>query len=202
MAHLHVPRDHANRRIVITGGPGAGKTAILDLARRSLCEHVTIVPEAASILFGGGFPRRRDDVARAAAQRAIYHVQVELETALAVGAGAALALCDRGTVDGAAYWPGPIDEFFGHVGTTIEAEFSRYHTVIHLRTPPDGRYTHNALRIESAAEAAAIDERIAAVWHHHPRYFVVESTGKFMVKAGRALELIRAELPACCEGGA
>ena len=40
-----------SRRIALTGGPGAGKTAVLELARRLLCEHVHILPEAPGIVF-------------------------------------------------------------------------------------------------------------------------------------------------------
>src|SRR6185295_8814559 len=102
---------HVPRRIVLTGGPGAGKTAALELIRRaSFCDHVQMLPEAAGIVFGGGFPRRRDAGGRKAAQRAIFHVQRALEEARAAD-NAAIVLCDRGTVDGAAYWPGP-DDFF------------------------------------------------------------------------------------------
>ncbi|MDB4538236.1 AAA family ATPase [Akkermansiaceae bacterium] len=45
------------RRIVITGGPGGGKTTAADFFRREIGEQVLIVPEAATILFSGGFPR-------------------------------------------------------------------------------------------------------------------------------------------------
>ncbi len=31
--------------MVLTGGPGAGKTAILELVRRTLCPHVALLPE-------------------------------------------------------------------------------------------------------------------------------------------------------------
>ena len=30
--------------VVITGGPGAGKTAVLEVARRYLCEHIAVLP--------------------------------------------------------------------------------------------------------------------------------------------------------------
>jgi hypothetical protein len=65
--------------VVITGGPGAGKTAILEVARQHLCEHVVVLPEAAGIVFGGGFWRKSSVASRKAAQRAIYHVQSEFE---------------------------------------------------------------------------------------------------------------------------
>ena len=81
--------------IQIAGGPGAGKTAVLELAKRDLGRHVQILPEAASIVFGGGFPRLKDDVARRSAQRAIYHVQNELEVIGTLG-GVELALSEAG----------------------------------------------------------------------------------------------------------
>ena len=68
---------HPPRRIVLTGGPGAGKTAVLEMMRKTLCEHVKVVPEAASIVFGGGFPRTQPLEARRAAQRAIFFMQRE-----------------------------------------------------------------------------------------------------------------------------
>jgi len=108
-------------------------------------------------------------------------------------------LCDRGTVDAAAYWPGP-EEFWLAVGTTLEEHLGRYQAVIHLRTPrPSSGYDHsNPLRTESAAEAAAIDQRILKAWERHPRRSVVEEAPDFMTKAARALEVLRAELPGCC----
>ena len=44
-------------RIVLTGGPGGGKTTAGDLFRREFGERVVLVPEAATLLFSGGFPR-------------------------------------------------------------------------------------------------------------------------------------------------
>ena len=58
--------------MVITGGPGAGKTALLEVVRHHFCSHVAVLGESASILFGGGFPRRQSAPSRKAAQRAIY----------------------------------------------------------------------------------------------------------------------------------
>lgn len=67
---------HDPQLVVITGGPGAGKTAVLELARRSLGRHVLVLPEAAGIVFGGGFP---SEAAQRASQRAIFHIQRETE---------------------------------------------------------------------------------------------------------------------------
>lgn len=192
---------HAPRLCVLTGGPGGGKTAVLEIVRRHFCEHVIVLPEAASIVFGGGFPRGTSPAARRAAQRAIYHVEVELEALSLEEKKAGLVLCDRGTLDGGAYWPGSPEEFWAGFGTTREAELRRYAAVIHLRVPPaDGGYDHsNHLRSESAAEAARIDERIAAMWEGHPRRFFVENEKDFLTKATLAMYLVRRELPECCQ---
>lgn len=191
--------SHDGRLLVVTGGPGAGKTALLEIVRRHFCEHVAVLPEAASIIFGGGFPRRQSEPARRAGQRAIFRVQSELERMTIEERAAAVALCDRGTLDGLAYWPGDPESFFRDLGTTREAELARYRAVIHLRTPPAGEYNHrNPLRIESVKEAAAIDARIAVAWKGHPRVLFVDHAHKFFEKVARALELIRNEIPECC----
>jgi predicted ATPase len=190
---------HERRRVVLTGGPGAGKTAVLELIRQSFCEHVKVLPEAASVIFGGGFPREDDSECKRAAQRAIFYVQRELENA-GDSHNPTIVLCDRGTIDGLAYWPGSVDEFMASVGTTLGEQLARYHAVIHLRTPAEGHgyNKQNPLRTESAGAAAEVDRRILQAWEAHPRRFVVESTSEFLDKAAETLELLRSEMPECC----
>jgi predicted ATPase len=191
---------HEPKRLVLTGGPGAGKTAVLELIRQSFCQHVRVLPEAAGIVFGGGFPREDDLGCRRASQRAIFHVQRELE-ATGDSHNPAIVLCDRGTIDGLAYWPGSPDEFWSSVGATHDTELGRYDAVIHMRTPALSHgYNHeNPLRTESAAAAAEIDARIAQAWAPHPRRFIVESSLDFLDKAARAIQILRDEMPECCK---
>lgn len=190
--------EHPRKRIVLTGGPGAGKTAVLELAQQFFCRHLVLVPESASLLFRGGFPRGRNTAEQSATQRAIYYVQRELEAATEAADHAAAMLCDRGTVDSAAFWPGK-ESFWAEVGTTHEAELQRYDTVIHLRVPEPANYNqNNPHRIETAEQAAAIDLRIAEAWAGHPRRFLVDNAKTFLDKAHTALDLIEKELPACC----
>ena len=71
--------------------------------------------------------------------------------------------------------------------------------MIHLRTPPAASYNRdNPLRIESAAEAREIDERINQAWHAHPRRIVIDPEDDFLGKAAKALDALRTELPTCC----
>jgi predicted ATPase len=205
----HVPRGttpcgcrvetHSPKLVVLTGGPGAGKTAVLEMMRRCLCEHVVLLPEAATIVFGGGFPRVMAAGGRRAAQRAICALQRELEHLAFAEEPPCLVLCDRGTLDGLAYWTGGEGELLGSLGLERSVELARYHTVIHMRTPLAPRYeTSNTLRIETVREAIAIDARIEQAWAGHPRRLFVDSLEQFDEKAMRASALIRAELPSCC----
>lgn len=189
--------------VVVTGGPGAGKTAVLEMARRSFCKHIAILPEAAGIVFGGGFPRLASEVGRCASQRAIYHVQREMESAaLGHASEIVVALCDRGTIDGEAYWPRTPADYWASLDTQPDAELRRYSAVVHLRTPAlEQGFDHsNPLRVESAEQAAALDAKIAGAWAGHPRRIEVASTTDFLQKARVVLEIVRNELPACCHG--
>lgn len=191
-------KDTQNQKfIVLTGGPGAGKTAILELARRNFCKNLLIVPEAASIIFSGGFPRRENPVAKKSAQRVIVKVQQELERLVCEETQKCnYALCDRGTLDGLAYWPGDEESFFNETGLNKERELSRYHAVIHLQSPneTDGYNLSNPARTESAALATEIDNRILKVWQAHKNHYVIPSSKNFFEKAARALEIISTEL--------
>lgn len=195
---IHDARRGPAKRVVVTGGPGAGKTAVLELARRNLCAHVHVLPESARIVLGGGFPRGVSTFARRCAQRAIFHVQSQLEAMIADHDDVVLALCDRGTIDGLAYWPGDPKDFFEQLGTTLEAQLARYDAVIHLRTPDGEGYRNDAVRIETEREAHEIDARLVEVWSAHPRRVVIDSTTDFLVKAERALAFLRDELPEPC----
>lgn len=191
--------NHTPRLVVLTGGPGAGKTAVLEVLQQEACAHVMVLPEVATMLWKGGFPRRTTTSARRAAQRAITRVQVELQRLAIEAPTTALIVCDRGTLDGLAYWPGDPTEYFDDLGTTPERELARYSTVIHMQSATrEHGYQSTATRIETAEQAFEIDQRILAAWAHHPHRFIVETERTFLVKLDRVLALLRAEVPACC----
>lgn len=196
--------SHSNKLIttnliVLTGGPGAGKTAVLEMAKKTICEHVAILPEAASIIYSGGFWRLPSVSARTCAQVAIYHVQKELEKMI-VGEGKWLiGLCDRGTLDGLAYWPLEEEAFWEMNQSSLQKEYENYRAIIHLRTPTDkfGYNQQNPVRTESSIEARQIDDRIADIWKNHPDYNVIDSSEDFLTKAQIALGLISKYKGAC-----
>jgi len=178
--------------IVITGGPGAGKTAVLEMARRKFGADTLILPEAASIVFGGGFLRLPSPSAKRAAQRAIFHVQDELERLVVEEDKWKLVLCDRGTLDGLAYWPGDEVSYWSQIGSDRDTEFAKYAAVIHLRTPDlnNGYNNDYSLRTETAEQAGEIDRKIERIWSGHPCYMQIPSFLNFFDKVAQSLEQI------------
>jgi predicted ATPase len=187
-------------RIVLTGGPGGGKTTAADLFRREIGERVVIVPEAATILFQGGFPRSREGQALRLAQTTIFHVQRNLEDVQAAMYPGRTLLCDRGTVDGAAYWPGEPHHYFNAVGTTLHAVLHRYDAVIFFETAAVGGASiegGNPMRNESLEEAILIDSKLRTLWMKHPRFILVPHNTSFFKKISfglAALEGVVAQL--------
>lgn len=180
-------------RIVLTGGPGGGKTTAADLFRREIGESVVLVPESATLLFGGGFPRAKDLKAVLAAQRAIFHVQRNLEDTQAALFPGRILLCDRGTVDGAAYWPGEPHHFFNALGTTLEHELARYDAVIFFETAAAGDLQiegGNPVRNESNPEALKLDRKLRALWSKHPRFVLVPHNRSFFKKISFGLAVL------------
>ena len=187
-------------RVALTGGPGGGKTTAADLFRREIGERVVIVPEAATILFQGGFPRSHEPRATRYAQTAIFHVQRDLEDVQAALFPGRTLLCDRGTVDGAVYWPGQPHDYFNAVGTTLDAELARYDAVIFFETAARGGVSiegGNPIRNETLDEAVKLDNKLRALWSRHPRFILVPHNPSFFKKISfglAALEGVVAQL--------
>lgn len=178
-------------RVVLTGGPGGGKTTAADLYRRELGEDVVVVPEAATLLYLGGFPRRGIKEVREATQRAVYHVQRNLEEAQSAQFKSRVLLCDRGTIDGAVYWPGEPEGFFSELGTSIEKELSRYDAVIFFETAAVGGIAiegGNPVRVESLEQAVLLDSNLKKLWSKHSHFVFIPHNNSFLKKINSGLD--------------
>jgi hypothetical protein len=100
-------------------------------------------------------------------------------------------LCDRGTVDGAAYWPdSQPHEFFHAQGTTLKSELARYDAVLFFESAAVGGMMikgGNPARDESNDEAVEIDSKLRALWSQHPRFVLVPHNASFFKKISSGL---------------
>jgi predicted ATPase len=166
-------------RIVLTGGPGAGKTTVAAHMATARPDRFVVVPEAATQVYGRLRTRwdLLDDAGRRSAQIQIYRLQIEQERTAALAHPGKTLLLDRGSVDGAAYWPEGAENYWRTLGTTLEVELARYDMVIWLQSTAEiGLYDgdgSNPCRFEDAQQAIACGQQLAELWRGHPDYHAI-----------------------------
>ena len=173
------------KRIVLTGGPGGGKTTALDLIRREFSGKIATVPEAATMIFSGGIERSNNNQVLKAQQTAIFYLQKHLENIQRATFEHSIILCDRGSLDGLAYWPDGPDEFFKTMNTNLEDELARYDAVIFFESAAksgESIKSNNPIRNESENSAIILDDKLQAIWSQHPNFNLINSDESFINK--------------------
>ncbi len=184
-----------NVKVAVTGGPSGGKTTLIEALKKELAPRVKIVPEAASIIYRGGFPRVKSYDGFFHAQKAIYYIQREVEELRCKTHPEALIVCDRGSLDALAYWPDTEDNFFKVMQTNRELENKRYDWLIHLDTATEPDYDNsNEVRTENFHEALSLNEKIKKGWEGHPRRIIITADNDFIAKMKKATLVIEAIL--------
>ncbi|MDO5134195.1 MAG: AAA family ATPase [Eubacteriales bacterium] len=200
MAAKEVPGGKKISKIVLTGGPCAGKTTALswiknELSKRGYC--VLIVPETATELITGGVAPWTCDTNLRYQQ---YQMRLQLEkerifeqAAQYMKENRILIICDRGAIDNRAYMD---DLEFSTVLRGIgrnEVELrDTYDAVFHLVTAANGAveaYTtaNNQARRETVEEAVHIDEKLIAAWTGHPHLRIIDNSTPFEEKLHRVV---------------
>ena len=158
----NVPRKQTIFRIVITGGPCAGKTTAMSWIQNAFTRKgwlVLFVDETATQLSSGGAPwkltRNNREYQYRVTQLMLAKEEVFTAVARTFEADKVLVVCDRGALDNRAYMT---DEDFRYVQEKLgmsEVELrDHYDAVFHLVTAAKGAeefYTHanNAARYET-----------------------------------------------------
>ena len=173
------------KKIVLTGGPSGGKTTALSILKETFGKKIALVQEAATLIYSGGFPRTDNSPIHIVhAQKIIFYTARQLEELAEKTSDAKVMVCDRGTIDGAVYWPYGPEDFFKTMHTTLQTEMSRYDAVLHLSPPTNPAfYQSTHVRTESLEEAFKIDDKIMQIWKNHPNRFIVEGKEHFFEKA-------------------
>ena len=180
------------KKIVITGGPCAGKTTALSRIQRDLSHlgyTVLIVPETATALISGGVAPWTC-VTNVEYQKCQMRMQREKELVFEQAARTMpqdkiVIVCDRGELDNKAYMTD--DEFaevLDYLGMSETELRDGYDAVFHLVSAAKGAaefYTldNNEARYETAEQAAELDDRFIAAWTGHPYLRVIDNAQDF-----------------------
>lgn len=181
------------KKIVLTGGPCAGKTTAIQAIEKEFTEKgykVLIVPEAATILINSGIkPFGENSIASIEFQKQVITLQLTLETLANQTANLdtknTIILCDRGIMDDKAYVDSKEWKFLLKEFSTKELDLmSRYDLVLHLRTAALGKeefYTldNNSARTETPQEAIEKDQKTLDGWLGHEKLKIIGNETSF-----------------------
>ena len=194
-------------KIVVTGGPGGGKTTGMSWIRNAFTKlgyTVLFVPETATELITGGVAPWTCGT-NLDYQLCQMHLQLEKErvfeqAARSMHAEKLLIVCDRGAMDNRAYMDeAEFAQVLAAMGTTEVQLRDGYDAVFHMVTAAKGAerfYTtaNNSARTETVEEAAAMDDKLIAAWTGHPHLRVIDNTTDFEEKLKRLIAEIRSFL--------
>ncbi len=194
-------------KIVVTGGPCAGKTTAMSWIQNAFTQMgyaVLFVPETATELISGGVApwtlKTNTEYQLCQMQLQLEKEKVFLRAAQCMKQEKVLIVCDRGAMDNRAYMT---DAEFAEVLAQMKANEvelrDSYGAVFHLTTAAKGAvefYTtaNNAARTETPEMAAALDDRLIAAWTGHPHLRVIGNSGSFEEKMKRLIAEISAFL--------
>lgn len=186
------------RKIVITGGPCAGKSTAMSWIRNAFTHRgytVLIVPETATELITGGVAPwtcgSNEEYQKCQVELQLTKEKLFLQAAATMDAEKILVVCDRGVLDNKAYMN---KEEFEHVQRALrgdEVEWrDSYDAVFHLVTAANGAESYystanNAARYETVEEAIALDNRLISGWTGHRYLRIIDNSTDFEGKMKR-----------------
>lgn len=187
-------------KIVITGGPCAGKTTAMSWIQSNFTKmgyKVLFVPETATELITGGVAPwtcgSNLDYQKCQMQLQLEKERIFRQGAATMDADKVLIVCDRGALDNRAYMS---EVEFAQVLTSLGANEvqlrDNYDAVFHLVTAAKGAeafYTtaNNTARTETVEQAAALDDKLIAAWTGHPHLRIIDNATDFQDKLKRLI---------------
>lgn len=190
-------------KIVITGGPCAGKTTAMSWIQNAFTKlgyAVLFVDETATQLITGGAAPWLSASNREFQLQLLRLQQAKEKAFSEIGrtmkANKILVVCDRAAMDNCAYMS---EEEFGWVmkqmNTNKIALRDQYDAVFHLVTAAKGAekyYTlsNNQARTETVEQASALDDKLIAAWTGHPHFRVIDNSTSFEEKMIRLIKEI------------
>lgn len=192
------------KKIVLTGGPCAGKTtALVKIMEHfsSIGYKVFIIPELPTLFLQAGMDYLTDNKDLFyEGEKATLEMQIALEDKFLQMAKSVkqpvLIVCDRGTMDISTYMnPVLWNQIISDAKMNNEMLRSRYDAVLHLVSAADGAeqfYTTatNNKRTEGIELARILDKKVIQAWSEHPHLRVINNHEDFETKLERVLQEI------------
>lgn len=196
------------KKIVLTGGPCAGKTTALVKIMEYFSSRgfkVFTIPEVPTIFLQAGMDYLTKN------QQWFYEGEKDtLQTQLAFeDYFSAMAqtidkpvviVCDRGALDISTYLSEEMwEKITGLCHVTNQQLLNRYDAVLHLVSAADGaeKYyntTTNEVRTEGIDKARQLDRKVMQAWTEHPHLRVINNHDNFDTKINRVLKEINSVL--------
>ena len=203
---LNMMDDHKEvkiNKIVLTGGPCAGKTTALSWISNYFSKRgytVLFVPETATELITNGVAPwtcgSNYDYQTFQIKLQKIKEQIFEDASKTMKSDKILIVCDRGILDNKAYMKdAEFKRALKEYGTSEVKERDSYDAVFHLESAAKGRedvYTlsNNAARTESVEEARKLDDKIISSWTGHPHFRIIDNSTDFEEKLERLLKEI------------
>lgn len=171
-------------RIVLTGGPGGGKSTTLAHIEQTM-PGVYIEPEAATMVLQAGYPMPGPERPWSLAWQRCFQTAVkgmqdgldQLADHEATERGMRAIVQDRSHVDAAGYYPNTAD-FEQKSGTTLGAELGRASIAFFLPTyagTPSFDASTNPHRFESQDPLVRLNDILLELWKPHPSLYVIDA---------------------------
>lgn len=195
-------------KIVVTGGPCAGKSTALSWIQETFTKQgyaVLFVPETATeLIMGGVAPWTLEN--NYEFQSAVLQLQIQKEKIFEEAArkiydkNKVLIVCDRGTLDGKGYMSKyEFQKLLKTLNLTETHLKDEYDGAFHLVTAAKGAekfYTlsNNQARTETVEEAIEKDNNLISAWAGHPHLRIIDNSTDFEEKMKKLMAEISALL--------
>ena len=190
-------------KIVLTGGPCAGKTTALNWINNYFTKRgytVLFVPETATELISNGVAPWTcgSNYEYQTFQFKLQKVKEQIfeESSKTMKNDKILIVCDRGILDNKAYMTdAEFKRLLKENASTEVKERDSYDAIFHLVTAAKGKeevYTlsNNAARTETPEQARELDDKLIAAWTGHPHLRIIDNSTEFEEKLERLLKEI------------
>lgn len=196
-------REFKINKIVLTGGPCAGKTTALTWISNYFSKRgytVLFVPETATELIANGVApwTCKTNYEYQTFQIRLQKIKEQIfdDAAKTMKNDKILIVCDRGILDNKAYMKDvEFKRILKEFCTSEIQERDSYDAVFHLVSAAKGKedvYTlsNNVARTENLEEARNLDDRIISAWTGHPHFRIIDNSTEFEEKLERLLKEI------------